>query len=91
MLLHFKILIFQLFTHQVSFKLADRSREKAKIRLRSCRGEELDRERNRRTNRMLIAMVTIFGASWMPLNLINLLSDFYAESMATWNYYNFCL
>ena len=40
---------------------------------------------------MLIAMVTIFGASWMPLNLINLLSDFYAESMATWNYYNLYL
>ncbi|XP_057366898.1 prolactin-releasing peptide receptor-like [Daphnia carinata] len=73
---------------KVSLKLADRSREKAKIRLRSCRGEELDRERKRRTNRMLIAMVTIFGASWMPLNLINLLNDLYAESMAWWKYYN---
>ena len=77
--------------HKVSLKLADRSREKAKIRLRSCRGEELDRERKRRTNRMLIAMVTIFGASWMPLNLINLLNDLYAESMAWWKYYNLCL
>lgn len=72
--------------------MADRSREKAKIRLRSCRGEELDRERKRRTNRMLIAMVTIFGASWMPLNLINLLNDLYAEyGMAWWKYYNLCL
>lgn len=77
---------------KVSLKLADRSREKAKIRLRSCRGEELDRERKRRTNRMLIAMVTIFGASWMPLNLINLLNDLYAEyGMAWWKYYNLCL
>ncbi|KAI9557602.1 putative sNPF receptor [Daphnia sinensis] len=76
---------------KVSLKLADRSREKAKIRLRSCRGEELDRERKRRTNRMLIAMVTIFGASWMPLNLINLLNDLYAEyGMAWWKYYNLC-
>ena len=76
----------------MSLKLVDRSREKAKIRLRSCRGEELDRERKRRTNRMLIAMVTIFGASWMPLNLINLLNDLYAEyGMAWWKYYNLCL
>ena len=86
-----KYYLFKKCKHQISLKLAVRSREKAKIRLRSCRGEELDRERNRRTNRMLIAMVTIFGASWMPLNLINLLSDFYAESMASWKYYNLCL
>jgi hypothetical protein len=37
-------------------------------------------------------MVTIFGASWMPLNLINLLNDLYAEyGMAWWKYYNLCL
>ena len=40
---------------------------------------------------MLIAMVTIFGASWMPLNLINLLSDLFVESMASWKYYNLYL
>lgn len=79
------------FCRKVWLKLADRSREKAKIRLRSCRGEELDRERKRRTNRMLIAMVAIFGASWMPLNVLNLLNDLYAESTAWWEYYNLCL
>ena len=73
----------------MSLKLADRSREKAKIRLKSCRGEELDRERKRRTNRMLIAMVTIFGISWLPLNLVNLLNDL-SVSMAWWKYYNLC-
>lgn len=68
----------------VSLKLADRSREKAKIRLKSFRGEELDRERKRRTNRMLIAMVTIFGASWLPLNLVNLVNDVEYEPTIDW-------
>ena len=64
--------------------MADRSREKAKIRLKSFRGEELDRERKRRTNRMLIAMVTIFGASWLPLNLVNLVNDVEYEPTIDW-------
>ena len=31
--------------------------------------------RTKRTNRMLIAMVVIFGTSWFPINLINLFAD----------------
>ncbi len=38
---------------------------------------------------MLIAMVTIFGISWLPLNLVNLLNDL-SVSMAWWKYYNLC-
>ncbi len=74
---------------KVSLKLADRSRQKTKIRLKSCRGEELDRERKRRTNNMLIAMVTIFGVSWLPLNVINLLNDTNYQ-IAWWKYFNLC-
>ncbi len=40
---------------------------------------------------MLIAMVTIFGASWLPLNLMNLLNDLYAETISWWKYFNLCL
>jgi hypothetical protein len=29
----------------------------------------------RQTNRMLVSMVVIFGFTWLPLNLINLLAD----------------
>lgn len=36
--------------------------------------------------RMLIAMVTIFGVSWLPLTAINLLNDFYLQT-ATWKHY----
>jgi hypothetical protein len=32
-------------------------------------------QRMRQTNRMLVSMVVIFGSTWLPLNLINLLAD----------------
>lgn len=35
---------------------------------------------------MLIAMVTIFGVSWLPLTAINLLNDFYLQT-AMWTHY----
>jgi len=57
----------------VSCKLRERAR--CKPGAKSARKEELERERTRRTNRMLIAMVMIFGVSWLPLNLYNLVID----------------
>lgn len=59
----------------VSFKLNDRA--KAKAASKNSRKEELDKSRKRRTNQMLITMVTIFGLSWLPLNVINLCNDYY--------------
>ncbi|NP_001127742.1 neuropeptide receptor A7 [Bombyx mori] len=59
----------------VSFKLNDRA--KAKAASKNSKKEELDKNRKRRTNQMLIAMVTIFGLSWLPLNIINLCNDYY--------------
>jgi neuropeptide Y receptor len=72
---------------KVSLKLNDRAR--AKPGSKNSRKEELDRERKRRTNRMLIAMVTIFGISWLPLNVVNLLNDVYIP-IGSWRYYNLC-
>ncbi|RWS07861.1 NPYLR1B-like protein [Dinothrombium tinctorium] len=63
---------------RVCGKLNDRA--KAKPGTKSLRKEELERERTRRTNRMLIAMVIIFGISWLPLNIHNLIVDFYAPA-----------
>lgn len=59
----------------VSFKLNDRA--KAKAATKNSRKEEIDKNRKRRTNQMLIAMVSIFGLSWLPLNIINLCNDYY--------------
>ncbi|KAF9411050.1 hypothetical protein HW555_010052 [Spodoptera exigua] len=58
----------------VSIRLNDRARSKPGAK--NTRREEADRDRKRRTNRMLISMVAIFGISWLPLNLINIFNDF---------------
>lgn len=68
----------------VSFKLNDRA--KAKAVAKNTRKEEIDKNRKRRTNQMLIAMVTIFGMSWLPLNVINLCNDYYMYAIH-WKYY----
>lgn len=71
----------------VSHRLNDRARSKPGSK--SSRKEEADRERKRRTNRMLIAMVVIFLISWLPLNVINIFNDFYIHA-ANWPYYFLC-
>lgn len=68
----------------VSIRLANRARTKPGAK--NARREEADRDRKKRTNRMLISMVAIFGISWLPLNLINIFNDFNAQ-MTEWNYY----
>lgn len=68
----------------VSIRLKDRARSKPGAK--NTRREEADRDRKRRTNRMLISMVAIFGISWLPLNIYNISNDFYAQ-MTEWNYY----
>lgn len=40
--------------------------------------EQLEIRRNRRTNKMLIAMVTIFVCCWLPLNVINFTTEYYS-------------
>ncbi|XP_066989952.1 prolactin-releasing peptide receptor-like [Macrobrachium rosenbergii] len=64
-------------------------RVKAKPGCKSSKKEEADRERKRRTNRMLIAMVTIFGTSWLPMNVVHLVGDYNATA-GSWSYYNLC-
>ncbi|XP_023019356.1 prolactin-releasing peptide receptor-like [Leptinotarsa decemlineata] len=69
----------------VSIKLNDRARSKPGSK--NARKEEADRERKRRTNRMLIAMVAVFLISWLPLNSINIVNDFYLQ-MQDWAFYH---
>ncbi|XP_076173043.1 prolactin-releasing peptide receptor isoform X2 [Ptiloglossa arizonensis] len=71
----------------VSIKLNDRA--KSKPGTKTNKREEADRERKKRTNRMLIAMVTIFGISWLPLNIVNVVDDFYSPAN-DWSYYRLC-
>lgn len=68
---------------RVSIKLNDRARSKPASK--NTRKEEADRERKRRTNRMLIAMVAVFLISWLPLNAYNITNDFF-QQLEFWNY-----
>lgn len=68
---------------RISAKLSDRARTiPGNV---SARREEQERERTRKTNGMLISMVVIFLISWLPLNMFNLLMDFYEEA-SQWRY-----
>jgi len=52
---------------------------------RSAKKRLEEEARTKRTNRMLIGMVVIFGTCWFPINLINLLSD--CLDLGCWSYY----
>lgn len=71
-------LIITICYYQICSKLWDRA--KAIPGNVSARREEAERERTRRTNWMLISMVVIFVVSWLPLNIFNLLVDFFNHS-----------
>ncbi|OQV25558.1 putative Neuropeptide Y receptor type 1 [Hypsibius exemplaris] len=66
-----------------------RLRSAAAEGLKSCqsKGGESCPIRQQRVNRMLIAMVVIFGCCWLPLNLINVLNDFFSSAIVDWDYF----
>merc|ERR1712226_1361477 len=55
---------------------------------RSASREAMERARTKRTNRMLIYMVIVFGVCWLPLNFMNFLADING-GIYCWEYYNF--
>lgn len=71
----------------ISIRMSERIRSKP-----GCRGsrkEVSDREKKKRTNRMLIAMVTIFIVCWLPVNIIHLIGDYFATASHS-KYFNLC-
>lgn len=65
--------------------LALRKRSKSRIGSGSVNRErdEMEIRRKRRTNKMLIAMVTIFVICWLPLNLVLLISEYHSTFLST--------
>ena len=65
-----------------------RTRAKAKIGTGSKNRErdEMEIRRKRRTNKMLIAMVSIFVCCWLPLNVVHITSE-YKEEVQHWVYF----
>jgi len=68
----------------IVIKLRERSLS-GKPGSRSAKKRREEEARTKRTNRMLIAMVVIFGTCWFPINLINLLAD--CMDLGCWSYY----
>lgn len=65
--------------------LALRKRSKSRIGSGSVNRErdEMEIRRKRRTNKMLIAMVTIFVICWLPLNLVLLITEYHLTFLRT--------
>lgn len=61
---------------KVSLALRKRSRLKIGSGCKSREKDELEIKRKRRTNKMLIAMVTIFVICWLPLNIVHIVREF---------------
>ncbi|XP_074640227.1 neuropeptide Y receptor type 2-like [Tubulanus polymorphus] len=61
--------------YRVSGVLKERSRAKIGSGSKSREKEMIEIKRNRRINKMLIAMVVIFMVCWMPLNAVHLVTE----------------
>lgn len=71
---------------KVSLALKKRSKLKIGSGYKSRERDEMEIKRKRRTNKMLIAMVTIFVICWCPLNIVLLVTE-YREHLRHWVYY----
>jgi len=72
----------------IIFRLRRRPDERKVIVVQSQQKQELEIKRMKRTNRMLMSMVLIFGSTWLPLNLINLVTDLDLFDMYCLKYYH---
>jgi len=73
---------------KVSFALRVRSRSKIGAGRANRERHQMEIRRKRRTNKMLIAMVSIFVCCWFPLNVIFIASEYLGEEMAAWRFYH---
>ena len=63
--------------YKVSLALRKRSRSRIGTGSVNRERDEMEIRRKRRTNKMLIAMVTIFVICWLPLNLVLLVGEYH--------------
>ena len=73
---------------KVSIWLRNRSRTKIGCGNRNRDRDEMEIRRKRRTNKMLIAMVSIFVCCWLPLNVVHITQEYY-EKVQDWSWFYF--
>ena len=71
---------------KVSFVLKTRARTRMGMGSHNRDRDELEIRRKRRTNKMLIAMVSIFVCCWLPLNVVHLTME-YQSTIAEMKYF----
>merc|ERR1719322_247927 len=59
----------------IMVKLSHRMSARPGASRQSAAKEEAEKERKKKTNRLCVSMVVIFGTCWFPTNLINFLND----------------
>lgn len=70
----------------VSIVLTNRSRARVGTGSRSRDRDEIEIRRKRRTNRMLVAMISIFVVCWLPLNINHIITE-YNQQYHNWHFY----
>ena len=73
---------------KVSLVLRNRSRTRIGCGNRNRDRDEMEIRRKRRTNKMLIAMVSIFVCCWLPLNVVHITQE-YHEPVTHWSWFYF--
>ena len=71
---------------KVSNVLKKRAKVKMSMGSKSREKDELEIKRKKRTNNMLIAMVSIFVCCWLPLNIWHLFTE-YQPQLQVWEYF----
>ena len=71
---------------KVSLVLGHRSRSRIGTGTRSRDRDEMEIRRKRRTNKMLIAMISIFVTCWLPLNMVHISSEF-NDNLLKWQFF----
>ena len=84
----FKSFLPSFFRSVIMARVAKRSTSRPGGARQSAAKEEKEKERKRKTNRLCVAMVVIFGICWLPLNAINFLRDVELVNIFCWSYYH---
>lgn len=72
----------------VIFKLRRRPQERPGLPSQAANRQDQELRRTKRTNRMLMSMVAVFGICWLPINSINLVADLNFYPIYCWQYYH---
>lgn len=72
----------------VIIKLRRRPQERPGLPSQVANRQDIELRRTKRTNRMLMSMVAVFGICWLPICSINLVTDLDFYPIYCWQFYH---